>query len=118
MFETNLFVGLLTGTYILCAAYLFLGKFLKITSVVQHRLEFLKAVRFGRCVLDDFVCWAPYEDLYDLSRILISSEILEMTLRRLEFLKAVRFGRYVLNELVRWASYGGLHRLRRVFISR
>ena len=89
--------------------------------MVQHRLEFLKAVRFGRYVLDDFVCWASCEGLYSLGSILISSKSLKtksVVQRRLEILKAVRFGRYVSNELVRWASYEGLHRLRRIFISR
>ena len=89
--------------------------------MVKRRLEFLKAVRFGRYVLDGFVCWASCEGLYSSGSISISSESLKtksVVQRRLEILKAVRFGTYILNELVRWASYEGLHSSRRIFISR
>ena len=76
-FETNLFVGFLTRAYIVGAAYLFLGKSLKIKSVVQCHLEFLKAVRFGRYVLNELVWWASCEGLHGLGSILIPREILE-----------------------------------------
>ena len=54
-----LFVGLHAKAYIVCAAYdNFFAKSLKTKSVIQRRLEFLKAIRFGRDVLDDtFVLW-------------------------------------------------------------
>ena len=80
---------------IIITAYPFVGKSFKIKSVVQRRLEFLKAVRFGRNVLNELVCWASYEGSHSSGRMLISSEILENQIcdqRRLEFLKAVRFG--------------------------
>ena len=67
-----MFVGLLTRAHIVWAAYVFIGKSLKIKSVVQRRLEFLKAVRFGRYVLNELVGWAPYEGPHSLSRIFIS----------------------------------------------
>ena len=55
-----------------------LSKSLKINSVAQYRLEFLKAVRFGRFVLNELVWWTSFEGLHiSLGRILISSEILE-----------------------------------------
>ena len=94
---------------------------MKIKSAVQCRLEFLKAVRFERYVLDDFVCWISCEGLHGLGSILISRRILENQIcdpASVEFLKAVRFGSYVLNDVVRWACYEGLHILLRIFISR
>ena len=120
-FSTALIVGLLTRAHIVWAAYSFLCKSLKIKYVVQRRLEFLKAVRFERYVIDDFVCWATCEGLHSLGSILISREILENRIcdpASVGILKAVRFGRYVFNELVRWASYEGPHSLGLIFISR
>ena len=66
--------------------------------MVQRRLEFLKAVRLVRYVLDDFVCWASCEGLHCLRGIFVSSEIPEtksVIQRRLEFVQAIRFGRDV-----------------------
>ena len=116
-----MFSGLPTRAYIVWAAYLFLGKSLKIRSAVQRRLEFLKAVRFERYVLDYFVCWFSCEGLHSLGSILISREILENQIcdpASAEFLKAVRFGSYVLIDVVRWASDEGLHTLGRIFMFR
>ena len=53
------------------AIHLFLGKSLKFKSVVQRRLEFLKAVRFGRHVLNGLVRWASCEGLHSWGRIFI-----------------------------------------------
>jgi hypothetical protein len=72
-----LFVGLLTRAHIVWAAHLFIGKSLKIKSVVQRRLEFLKAVRFGRYVLNELVWWASCEGLDSLGSIVIFTQILE-----------------------------------------
>ena len=66
-----MFVRLLTRAHIVWAAYLFIGKSLKIKLVVQRRLEFLKAVRFWRHVLNELVRWASCEGLHRLARILI-----------------------------------------------
>ena len=49
-------VGFLKA-YIVWAAYYFFGRSLKTKSVIQRRLEFLKAVRFGRYVLNELVRW-------------------------------------------------------------
>ena len=55
------------------AAYcVFLGTSLKIKAVVQRRLDFLKAVRFGRYVLNELVLWASYEGSHSLGRISFS----------------------------------------------
>ena len=72
-----MFDGFHAKAYIVWAAYRFSGKSLKTKSVIQRRLEFLKAVRFGRYVLNELVWWASCEGLHSLGRILISSEILE-----------------------------------------
>ena len=66
-----MFVGLLVRAHIVWAAHLFIGESLKIKSVVQRRLEFLKAVRFGRDVLNELVCWASYEGPHSLGFIFI-----------------------------------------------
>ena len=95
-------------------------------SVVQHWLDFLKPVRFGRYVLNELVRWASYEGSHSLGRIYIyicifvckSLKIESVVQRRLEFLKAVRFGRYATNEFVWWASCEGLRILGRIFIFR
>ena len=112
-----LFVGLHAKAYIVLAAYWFLRKSWKTESVIQYRLEFLKAVRFGRYVLNDvamlfvglltraYIVWSAYSFLGQ------SLKIKSVVQHRLEFLKAVRFGRYVLNERVWWASCEGLHSL-------
>ena len=116
-----MFVGFVTRAHIVRAAYVVSGKSLKIKSVVQRRLDFLKAVRFGRYVLNELVHWASHEGPHSLGRIFIldkSLKIKSVVQHRLEFLRAVRFGRYVLNELVRWASHGGPHSLRRIFVFR
>ena len=75
-FKRRCSLGFLRGpTY--RTVYSFLGKSLKIKSVVQRRLEFLKAVRFGRYVLNDFVCLASCGSLHGLGCIFISSAIPE-----------------------------------------
>ena len=45
--------------------------------MIQRRLEFLEAVRFGRYVLNELVWWASSEGLRSLGRILFSSGIFE-----------------------------------------
>ena len=118
---TNLFVGLHAKAYTVWAAYLFIGKPLKIKSVIHFRLEFLKAVRFGRYILNKLVWRASCEGLLSLGRIFIigkSLNIKSVIQRRLEFLKAVRFGRYVSNGFVFWTSHESLHSLSRISISR
>ena len=73
-----LLVGLLAKAYIIWAAYLFIAKSSKTKSVIQRRLEFLKAIRFGRYVLDDSFCLrASYGGLHSLGCTFIFSEILE-----------------------------------------
>ena len=76
--------------------------------MVQHRLEILKAVRFGRYVLNELVRWASYEGLHRVCAAYLflgkSLEIKSLVQRRLEFLKAVRFGRYVLEDFVCWLT--------------
>ena len=84
-----------------------MGTSLKLKSVIQHRLDFFKAVRFGSYVSNELVHWASYEGLHCLGRIFISGQILKIksvVQHRLEFLKAVGFGRYVLPNL-----FSGLH---------
>ena len=83
----------------------------KTKSATQRRLEFLKAVRFGRYVLNELVRWASYEGLHSSGRTIISR-----FQRRLDFLKAVRFGRFVLDDFACWASCEGVHNLGRIFI--
>ena len=56
-------------TGVVWAAYAFLDKSLKIKSVVQRHLEFLKAGRFGRYLLNDIVWWASGAGLHSLCRI-------------------------------------------------
>ena len=77
----------------------------------QRRLDFLKAVIFGRYVLNELVRRASYEGLHSLGCIFISR-----FQRRLDFLKAVRFGSFVLDDFVCWASCEGIHSLVRMFI--
>jgi len=89
--------------------------------VIQRRLDFLTAFRFGRYVLNEFASRASCEGFHSLGRILVLAKSLKtksVIQRRLDFLKAVRFGRYVLSGLVRWASCQGLHRLGRIFVFR
>jgi len=81
----------------------------------------LKAVRFGRYVLNELVWWASCEGLHSLGRILLlflekSLETRSVIQRRLDFLKAVRFGRCVLNELVSRASCEALYSLGRILV--
>ena len=45
--------------------------------MIQRRLDFLKAVRCGRYLLNEVVWWVAGEGLHRLIHILISSEILE-----------------------------------------
>ena len=99
----------LTNTiYIVWLSYRLLATSLKTKSVIQRRLEFLKAVRFGRYILNDVVRWASYEGLHGVCAAYLflgkSLEIKSLVQRRLEFLKAVRFGRYVLEDLVCWLT--------------
>ena len=65
------------AAYINIYIYMFLGKSLKTKSVIQRRLEFLKAVRFGMYVLKELVRWASCEELYSFGRIVIFRQILE-----------------------------------------
>ena len=53
--RTNLFGGLRVNAYIVWPAYLVLDKSLKIKPGIQRRLDFLKAVRFGRYVLNELI---------------------------------------------------------------
>ena len=48
-----------------------IAKSLETRSVIQRQLDFLKAVRFGRCVLNELVSRASCEALYSLGRILV-----------------------------------------------
>ena len=89
--------------------------------MVQGRLQFLKAVRFGRYVLNELVRWAFMRAHIVWAAYLFLGESLKIesvVQRRLEFLKAVRFGRYVLDDFVCWASCEGLHSLGSTLISR
>ena len=80
---------------------------MKTKSVIQRRLDFLKAVRFGRYVLNELVgelhvkAYIVRAAYLFLGRYLKTKSVIQ---RRLEFLKAVRFGRYLSNRLVRWDS--------------
>ena len=65
------------SAYIVWAAYLFIDRSLKIKPVIQRRLDFLKAGRFGRYVLNELVWWAPCEGSHSLGRIFIFKQILE-----------------------------------------
>ena len=56
---------------------MFFLRSLEIKSVVQRRLEFLKAVRFGSYVLNELVWRASCEGFHTLGRISVSSEVLE-----------------------------------------
>ena len=67
----DLFVGLLVPAYIVWAAHLFLDKSLEIKPVIQRRLYFSKAVRFGRYVLNGLVRWASCEGIHSLGRTFI-----------------------------------------------
>ena len=94
--------------------FVFLAKSLKTKSVIQRRLEFSKAVRFGRYFLSELVWWVSRECWYCLGRILNIRQVLDNKSAiqcRLDFLKAVRFWRYLLSALVWWASCEGLHSL-------
>ena len=51
--------------------------------MIQRPLEFMKAVRFGRYVLNELVWWASCEGLHSLGCKLISSEMLENQIRDL-----------------------------------
>ena len=51
--------------------YKYYTKALKIKLVVQCRLDFLKAARFGRYILNRLVRWAFREALHSLGRIFI-----------------------------------------------
>ena len=102
------------------AAYVFLGKSLKIKSVVQRRLEFLQAVRFGRYASNKLVWCTSCAGLSYLAAYSFSGKSLKTQFviqRRLDFLKAVRFWRYLLNEIVWWVAGEGLHSLIRILIS-
>ena len=82
--------------------------------MIQRRLEFLKAVRTGRYVLNELVWWASCEGLHSLGRICFLAKSLttkSVIQRRLEFMKAVRLGRCILNELVWSVPWEGLHSL-------
>ena len=119
-FYTYLFVGLLTRACIVWAAYVFLGKSWKIKSVVQRRLEFMQAVRFGRYVLNGLAWCTSCAVLHFLVAYSFSGKSLKtesVIQRRLDFLKAVRCGRYLLNEIVWWVAGEGLHRLIHIWIS-
>ena len=88
--------------------------------MIQRRLDFLKAVRFGSCVLNELVRSASHEAYIVWAAYLFlakSLKVKSVLQRRLEFLKAVRFGRYFSAELVWWASCEGLHSLGRLLIS-
>ena len=63
-----MFVGLLARAYIVWAAHVFLDKPLKINPVIQHRLDLMKAARFGRYVLMGLVRWASCEGIHSLGR--------------------------------------------------
>ena len=115
-----MFVGLLTRASIVRAAYSFLGKSLKIKSVVQRRLEFLKAVRLGRYILNELVGWVSCEGSDNWAAYSFSDKSLKTKSaiqHRLDFLKAARVGRYVFNGIDRWASHEGSHSLGRMLIS-
>ena len=60
-----MFGGLHAKAYVVWAAYV-----LEIFEMI-HRLDFLKAVRFGRYVLNGLVRCASYEGLYSLGHIFI-----------------------------------------------
>ena len=88
--------------------------------MIQRRLEFLKAVRLGRYVLNELVWWASCEGLVSLGSICIVRQILENQIcdpASAGFFKAARIGRYVFNGIDRWASYEGSHSLGRMLIS-
>ena len=72
-----MFVGLLVRAYIVWATHLFLDESLKIEPVIQRRLEFWKAVRSGRYVLNGLVRWASCEGIHSLGRTFIFRYILE-----------------------------------------
>ena len=74
-----MFVGLPVRAYIVWAAHLFLDKSLKTKYVIQRRLNFVKAVRFGRYVLNGLVRWASCEGLRSSGRTSIFRGILEIT---------------------------------------
>ena len=74
-----MFGGLRAKAYIVRAAYSFLDKSLKIKPVVQRRLEFLKAVRFVRYVLNGLVRWVACEGLHSLGHIFIFRKSLNKT---------------------------------------
>ena len=77
MFGFSDIYGLHVKAYIVLAAYSFSGKSLKTESVVQHRLEFLKAVRFGMYVLKELVWWASCEGLYSFGCTFVFRQTLE-----------------------------------------
>ena len=88
--------------------------------MVQRRLEFWKAARFGRYVLNELVWWVSCEGLDNWAAYLFSDKSLKTKSaiqHRLDFLKAARVGRYVFNGIDRWASYEGSHSLGRMLIS-
>ena len=57
--------------YIAWAAHLFSDKPLKINPVIQRRLDFLKAVRFERYVLNGLVRWASCAGIHSLGRTFV-----------------------------------------------
>ena len=65
--------------YIVGAASLSSDNSLKIKPVVQRRLEFLKAVRFVRYVLNGLVRWVACEGLHSLGHIFIFRKSLNKT---------------------------------------
>ena len=63
-------------TYITLYIYIYLckpclNKLPNTNPVILRRLEFLKAVRFGRSVLNELVWWASCEGLHSLGHIFI-----------------------------------------------
>ena len=56
----------LARAYIVWAAHLVLDKSLRIKPVIQRRLDFLKAVRFGRYVLNGLVRRASCEGMHSV----------------------------------------------------
>ena len=68
-FERTCFAGFMRGLTKLGPHIVFFGRSLNTKSVIQRRLEFLKAVRFGRYVLNGHVRWASCEGRHSLGRI-------------------------------------------------
>ena len=94
-------------------------KALKIKHVVQCRLEFVKAARFGRYILNKLVRWASRETLHSLGRIFIFRETLENKScgpGSAGIFEGCQIWEVHLNRLVRWASCAGPHSLGHIFV--